>query len=180
MDYLTEVIGSGHVETSQKNITTKSKNAKKELNIGKWNVQTMLELGKLCLLVKELERSKMNITGLCEVRWSGHGLFTVDEHAVLYSGNEKGGSRGVAIVLDRKHPGALKSYNPINDRFLTVKINTKYAVLNIIQVYAPASTSSDEEIENFYNDLQTIRDRIPQKRNMHCDGSFQRQSRRGC
>ena len=75
MDCLTEVIGSGHVETSQKNITTKSKNAKKELNIGKWNVQTMLELGKLCLLVKELERSKMNITGLCEVRWSGQGLF---------------------------------------------------------------------------------------------------------
>ena len=80
---------------------------------------------------------------------------------------KKGGSRAVAIVLDKKHVGTLKSYNPINNRFLTVKINTKYAVLNIIQVYAPASTSSDEEIEKFYNDLQiftmTIRDKIPKR-----------------
>ena len=105
----------------------------------------------------------MNITGLWEVRWSGQGLFTVDEHAVVYSGNEKGDSRGVAVVLDKKHAGALKSYNPINDRFLTVKINAKYAVLSIFQVYAPASTSLDEEIYNFYNDLQTIRDKIPKK-----------------
>ena len=62
---------------------------KKELNIGTWDVQTMIELGELYLLVKELERSKMNITGLCEVRWSGLGLFTVDEHRIVYSGNEK-------------------------------------------------------------------------------------------
>ena len=112
----------------------------------------------------------MNITGLCEVRWSGQGPFTVDGHTVVYSRNEKGGSTAVAIVLDKKHAGALKSYNPINDRFLTVRINTKYAVLNIIPVYAPASTSSDKEIEKFYNDLQISREKNTQNRNMHCDG----------
>ncbi|KAK3759518.1 hypothetical protein RRG08_045803 [Elysia crispata] len=41
-------------------------------------------------------------------------------------------------------------------RFLTVKINTKCAVLNIIQ-----ETSSKEEMDNFYDDLHTIRDKIP-------------------
>ena len=57
----------------------------------------------------------MNITGLCEVRWSGQGLFTAGEQTVVCSGNEKGGLRGVAIVMDKKHAGALESYNPINE-----------------------------------------------------------------
>ena len=57
------------------------------MNIGAWNVQAMLELGKLYLLVKELERSKMNLTGLCEVRWSGRGLLPVEEHTVVFSGD---------------------------------------------------------------------------------------------
>ena len=69
----------------------------------------------------------------------------------------------MATVLDKKHLEALKSYNPINVRFLTVKIYTKYAVLYIIQYYAPTPTSSEEEIENCYNDQQTIRDKIPIK-----------------
>ena len=76
---------------------------------------------------------------------------------------KKDGSRRVAIVLDKKHAEALKSYNPINDKSLTVKINTKYAVSNIIRAIAPTSTSSEEEIENLFNDLQTIRDKIPIK-----------------
>ena len=40
----------------------------KIIHIGTWNVNTMLEAGKLAFLIEELEALNMNITGLCETR----------------------------------------------------------------------------------------------------------------
>jgi len=73
------------------------------------------------------------------------------------------GTNGVAIVLDKKHANCLKSYNTVNDRIITAKLNTKPVTLNIVQVYAPTSTSTDEGIDNFYNDLQSVIDKIPKR-----------------
>ena len=38
---------------------------------------------------------------------------------------------------------------------LTVKINTKYH-LQVVQVYAPTSTHEDEEVEEFYEEVNKI------------------------
>ncbi|GFR90427.1 craniofacial development protein 2-like [Elysia marginata] len=135
------------------------------MKVGTWNVQTMMDLGKLQLLVQELDSLGMNVTGLCGVRWNGEGRFNVGEHTVVYSGNTNGGSNGVAIILDKSYAAALKSFNAINDRILVVKLNTKKGILNIIQVYAPTSACSLEEIEEFYNNLQMQKIR-------HQKGSF--------
>ena len=43
----------------------------------------------------------------------------------------------------------------MSDRVLILKITNKPFNLVIIQVYAPISTSSDEDIEQFYNDLDS-------------------------
>ena len=124
------------------------------------NVQTMLEIGKLAFLIEELETLNMNITGRCETRWKKDGKFTVGNSTICFSGNETGRHRGVAIILD-KHPGtAVKSFNPVSDRILILKINTKPVNLNIIQAYAPISTSSEEDIDFFFskNGLQDAKD----------------------
>ncbi|GFS02834.1 craniofacial development protein 2-like [Elysia marginata] len=129
------------------------------MRVGIWNVQTMKEMGKLTLLVNELDR---NITGLCEVRWEGEGSLQVGEHTVVYHENEKTGSNGVAIVLDKRHSAEMKSFNAVNDRIVIEKINTKHGMLNVIQVYVPACACTDDEIEEFCNNLQTLKDNIPQ------------------
>jgi len=99
----------------------------------------------------------MNITGLSETRWKKEGHFTMGNHTIIYSGNGKGGSRGVGIVLDKRLANSIKGYNAISDRIVMVRRNTQPAPLNINQVYAPTSRSTEEEIESFYNDLQTVK-----------------------
>lgn len=89
----------------------------------------------------------MNITGLCEIRWTKDGLFISGDHTFIYSGNNKG-TNGVAIVLD-KWQSNINSYNTINDRLAAVTFDTKHVNLNIIQVYAPTSARSNEENELF-------------------------------
>ena len=91
------------------------------INIGTWNIRTMLELGKLQLLLQELDTLHIGITGLCEHRWKNDGKFTNGNHTIYFSGNEKGGSNGVAIILDKQYADAVKSFKPVNDRLLSLK-----------------------------------------------------------
>ena len=85
----------------------------------------MCTLGKLELLLKELERYNLKVTGLCETRWSGSGVFSREDHTVVYSGTEKGGRSRVAAILDKHHAQCLKSYNPISDHVLSLKLNAR-------------------------------------------------------
>ena len=44
-----------------------------------------------------------------------------------------------------------------SDRMVTIKLNTRSALLNYIQVYASTSESEEEEVEKFYTDLQNVK-----------------------
>ena len=132
------------------------------LCIGTWNVRTMNELGKLELLLEELERLHLDITWLCETRWKGEGLFKPDKTStVVYSGKESGKSEsGVAIILRGEAQKALDAYTPISDRIVTVRLKAKPKPITIIQFYAPTSSSDENIIEQFYDQLQTTVDKV--------------------
>ena len=76
---------------------------RRDFTIGTWNIRTMCALGKLELLLKELEGYNLKVTELCETRWSGSGVFSREDHTIVYSGTDKGGRSGVAVILDKHH-----------------------------------------------------------------------------
>ena len=46
----------------------------------------MLQLGKVYMLGNELERNRVDICGLSEVRWKGQGHYTTTEgHTIVHS-----------------------------------------------------------------------------------------------
>ena len=45
-------------------------------------------------------------------------------------------------------------YNPVNDRLISVRLRGQAKNVKLIQVYAPTSSATDEEIETFYETLQ--------------------------
>ena len=59
---------------------------KKELlNIGTWNVNTMLKAGKMQEIADQIVDSQLQITALQEVRWRGYGLLKKDKFSIYYS-----------------------------------------------------------------------------------------------
>ncbi len=52
-------------------------------------------------------------------------------------------------------------YNPVSDRIISIRIQGQPVNLSVIQVYAPTSTSSEQVMESFYNQLQDTLDDIP-------------------
>ena len=49
----------------------------------------------------------------------------------------------------------IMNFNPINERVATIRLHATPFNVTIIQVYAPTTDHSDEEIEHFYNILQS-------------------------
>ena len=70
----------------------------KPVRIGTWNVRTLLQKGKLDNVDQEMDRMKLNILGLAEVRWKGAGSIKVGSKTLIYSGGDNH-ERGVGILL---------------------------------------------------------------------------------
>ena len=126
---------------------------KQPLRIGSWNVRTLFQKGKLENVKQEMARLKVNILGICETRWINSDELYSDDFHVLYSGGEKH-ERGVAVILDKECAKSILGWWALSDRIMLVKLKGRQADITIIQVYAPTSASSEEEIDSFYDSLE--------------------------
>ena len=54
-------------------------------------------------------------------------------------------------------------FNPINEIIAIIRLHATPFNISIIQVYAPTTDHTDEEIEIFYNDLQNSISKISKK-----------------
>ena len=71
------------------------------------------------------------------------------------------GQGGVAVILNKKLRGSMISYNPVSERILVVRVAMRPVNVKVIQVYAPTTTHSEEELDT---QLQTVKDGIRTRR----------------
>lgn len=133
------------------------------ISIVTWNFQGLVSHpGKLDIIEQEVEN--INIVGLCETHWTGSDHFISRKgNAIYYSGNQTDSIHGVAVIIPKKLQLSVLDYRPINSRILTLKINAKPCNINLVQVYAPTTNSSEDEITEFYHQPERIVQGIPNK-----------------
>jgi exonuclease III len=135
---------------------------KEQTRIGTWNVRTLNSTGKLAQVTNEMQKYKLDILGVSEMRWTGSGRMVSDGVTVYYSGGTSKHERGVGLLLNQRISGAVIQWEPVNDRIITVRLQSRYTKVTIVQVYAPTNTASDEEKDEFYEVLQQILDDSPE------------------
>ena len=52
---------------------------------------------------------------------------------------------------------------PISSRLITIRLRASPFNITIIHVYAPTSNYSNDDVEYFYEELQNVLDKTPQK-----------------
>ncbi|XP_063635113.1 uncharacterized protein LOC134805838 [Cydia splendana] len=119
------------------------------------NIRTMRTDEKICELEEELSRLHWDIVGLCEVRREGEDTTTLKSGNLLYhrEGDQQS-QGGVGFLVHKSLVNNIITIDSVSSRvvYLILRISKRYS-LKVIQVYAPTSSHSDDEVEAMYEDV---------------------------
>ena len=86
------------------------------------------------------------------------GDYWSDKYIVICSGEERGGVRGVAMVLDKETGKRIKKVVHNSDRIMLVKIEAEPRDIVVVQVYMPTA-SEDEKVDEVYEQMSSSKRR---------------------
>jgi exonuclease III len=144
-----------------------------DLIFGTWNVQTMLQLGKMTEIADEVLKLGIELVAIQEIRWQGHGEINKKNFTVIYSGPEnQTGQYGTGFIISRKIKESILEYEPVNDRLCRIRIRGKFRNLSIISAYAHTEDKGEEEKVEFYSKFERICSRVPKYELLIIMGDF--------
>jgi hypothetical protein len=123
------------------------------------NVKTIV--GKEVEITKEMERDKIQVLGISEVKKKRSRETTLEKGSVLrYLGVEKRrrAKDGVGIIMDETTDKNVIKWTPMNSRIIRVDLHLEGNRLTVVQVYAPTEDADIIEKEQLYLDLQRVAD----------------------
>ena len=133
-----------------------------KLNIATYNIQSLSSDDRLYELETELNKIKWDIVGLCEVRRPGEELMTLQSgNTLYYREGPRPGVGGIGFIVNKNLKNAVIEINSISDRvaYLKLKLSSMYE-LAVIQIYAPTTDHTDDEVEEFYDDVSSVIDKV--------------------
>ena len=83
---------------------------KEQYCVGTWNVRSMNQ-GKLEVVKQEMVRVNVDILGISELKWTGMGEFSSDDHYTYYCVEESLRRNGVAIIVNKRVQNAVLGCN---------------------------------------------------------------------
>lgn len=150
--------------------TTKA--LKEAIRVGTWNVRTMGPVGSIRMLEEQMSKLKVSVMAICETRWKDFGDFRTAQGTHIYHSGGGIGVSGVGFFIDGKHSQSVESYKCVNERIMTLRMNSRPFCITFVCVYAPTSASSDEDIEELYRTLQKVVKEIPKNDVLMIMGDF--------
>jgi exonuclease III len=146
------------------------------MNIGTWNLLTLLKPGKMQELAEQIKRIKLDVA-IQEIRWSGTGLIQRKDFSFYYSGaNNNTGQTGTGFLIQKNMQKFIISFMPYNERLCKLRLKGKFNNISLIGVYAPTEDKMDEIKEQFYEDLQKVVDNTPKSHTIIILGDLKRKT----
>lgn len=111
--------------TKQPNNTPRMINVElKYLTTGTWNVRTFFRSGHLTTAILELERYRLDIIVIQEVKWPATGSLKTGNWTVFHSGRA-GHQFGIGLIVNDKILPRVKKFNAVNDRICYTELGCR-------------------------------------------------------
>lgn len=133
------------------------------IGIGIWNIGTLS--GKEIELAEEMDKNNLQILGISETKKKGKGSTRLTNNYILhYSGvaPEQRAKEGVGIITTEEINKRISEVRTINSRIVAITLKLEETV-NIIQIYAPVEGTTEEEMADFYSNLQQLQDEMKEE-----------------
>ncbi|PSN35187.1 hypothetical protein C0J52_22574 [Blattella germanica] len=131
----------------------------RDIFLGTWNVRTLYSSGALEILTRELDRTGLDIVALQEVRWPGEGSQESRKFTLYYGGATKP-EFGTGFLVRRSILSAIRDIKFVSDRISYIILKGKRHDFIIVNVYGPTEASDDTIKDEFFEELESVFDRL--------------------
>ena len=95
------------------------------------------------MVKQEMARVNIDILGINELKWTGIGEFTSDDHHIYYCGQESLRRNGVALIVNIRVQNAVFGCSLKNNRMISACFQGKPFSIIVIQVYGPTTNAKE-------------------------------------
>ena len=129
------------------------------ITIGTWNSRTLQAAGELQELAYKMDRYRLNILGLCEMRWKNFGEITTEEgNKVFFRGKDDKHEHDIGFLVHKDIISTVMGCRQVSSRLITIRPRAVPFIITIVHTYAPTSDYDDNEIEESYDQQQNVID----------------------
>ena len=132
------------------------------LDIGTWNVNTMMKAGKMQEIADQIVDSQIPIVALQEIRWRRYGSLKKYKYSIYYSCNPNTtGQAGTGFIIQKSAMNKILGFEPISDRICKLRVKGKVYNITLINIYTTTEDKGEDIKEQFYEKLQRTQNRVP-------------------
>jgi hypothetical protein len=112
-------------------------NWKNALYFGTWNVRTLFKTGAAQGVVSEIERYRLKVVALQEIRWSDSGSVDIEDTTVFYGKCNDQRQFGTGFAVHKSLIPAIKDFRYVNPRISILTLTTQWLDISFVNLHAP-------------------------------------------
>jgi hypothetical protein len=119
---------------------------------GTWNVRSLYRIGSLKTVARELEKCKLDLVGVQEVRWEKGGPERAEDYTFFYGQRNGDHQLGTGFFIQKRNVSAVRRVQFISDK-LYIILRDRWCNIIVLNVHALCEDKGDDVKDSFHDKL---------------------------